>query len=120
MARVSFTDESREDLRDLDGSARKIVLKALRKLETDPEQRGEPLGGELTTYRKLIVGNRTYRIIYRVEGEEIVVVWVIAKRADSECYEMALARLAMHSNRDLAGKLATVVDKVWSATETQP
>jgi mRNA interferase RelE/StbE len=44
MARIVLTSEAREDLRDLDGSARKIVLKAIRKLEVDPDKRGQPLG----------------------------------------------------------------------------
>ena len=39
MARVEFTAQAREDVRDLDGSARKLVLRAIKKLEDDPEKR---------------------------------------------------------------------------------
>lgn len=62
MAVVRLSGEAKEDLRDLDGSARKIVAKALKKLEEEPEKRGAPLGstarGDLSTFRKLVVGNR--------------------------------------------------------------
>ena len=40
MVQVVLTAEAREDLRDLDGSTRRIVLKATRKLQVDPDKRG--------------------------------------------------------------------------------
>jgi mRNA interferase RelE/StbE len=50
MARVKLTEDAREDLRDLDGSARTLVFKVLKKLESEPEKRGTPLGtGPATT-----------------------------------------------------------------------
>ncbi|THJ68436.1 type II toxin-antitoxin system RelE/ParE family toxin [Arthrobacter echini] len=98
MASVQLTDDAREDLLGLDGSARKIVLKTLLKLEDQPESRGQPLGsrktGNLTGLRKLVVGDRDYRIVYRVEDDGTVwVIWVIGRRADDEVYALALARL---------------------------
>ena len=123
MARVVLTAEAREDLRDLDGSVRKVVLKALKKLEVDPELRGQPLGsradGSLTTFRKLVVGDRDYRVIFRVESDgAVVVVWVVGRRSDNECYELALTRLRMHPvDRDLAEELAGLLEQVWTATE---
>lgn len=98
MARVVLTDDAKEDLKDLDGAAAKLVIKALLKLEDSPEQRGAPLGsrlkGNLTGLRKLVVGDRDYRVIYNVEADGTVcVVWVIGKRSDDEVYDLALARL---------------------------
>jgi mRNA interferase RelE/StbE len=118
VAKDQLTSDAREDLRDLDGSSRKRVLKALKKLETEPEQRGEPLGsralGNLVTFRKLVVGDRNIRVIYRVETDgNVVVVWVIAERADDKCYELAVSRLRMHSDRELAARVAQVLDEVW-------
>jgi mRNA interferase RelE/StbE len=117
MARVTLTEDAREDLHDLDGTARLVVLKALKKLETEPMQRGQPLGsrarGDLTSFRKLVVGNRDYRIVYRVETDgTVVVVWVIARRADDECYELALARLRLHGDAGVRG-LADSLEDVW-------
>lgn len=101
-AQVKLLPEAVDDLRALDGSARKIVLGGINKLRTDPEQRGAPLGshasGNLTGFRKLVVGNRAYRIVYRVHADgTVAVVWVIGQRADSEVYDAALARLAQYS-----------------------
>ncbi|MFI5729160.1 type II toxin-antitoxin system RelE/ParE family toxin [Kribbella sp. NPDC051587] len=117
MAKVELTGDALEDLKDLDGAARQLVMKALRKLETDPELRGAPLGAQtgsdLTTFRKLVVGNRDYRIVYRIQEDgTVVVVWVIAKRADSEVYELAAARLKTYGDRQIAEELLTMLESV--------
>lgn len=56
MARVTLTSDAKEDLRDLDGSAQELVLKGLKKLETEPLKHGAPLGtrpsGDLTGFRR--------------------------------------------------------------------
>lgn len=106
MAVVKLLREAAEDVRDLDGSARVLVLKALEKLKTNPEQRGQPLGskatGNLTSLRKLVVGNRDYRIVYRcLDADRIAVVMVVAKRADNEVYDLAVARLRMHEDPEM-------------------
>src|ERR1700747_1154651 len=98
MAGAGLTEDALEDLRDLERSIQKQVLKGLLKLEDNPAQRGLPLGSKgtsnLTTFRKLIVGDRDYRIIFRVEQDgSASVVWVIGKRDDSEAYELGDARL---------------------------
>jgi mRNA interferase RelE/StbE len=117
MAAVTLTDDAREDFRDLDGSARREVAKGLKKLETDPHLCGTPLGsrsgGNLTTFRKLVVGNRAYRIVYRVEDDgTVVVVWVIGRRADDEAYELAMSRLRLHGSAAVR-ELATSLEQVW-------
>lgn len=123
MARVELTDDARDDLHDLDRSVQIQVIKGLRKLEDSPSQRGQPLGSKsnnnLTTFRKLVVGNRGYRIVYRVETDEtVVVVWVIGPRADDEAYELAMSRLRLHGNpaiRELAGSL----EELWRSRPEQ-
>ncbi|MQA16078.1 MAG: type II toxin-antitoxin system RelE/ParE family toxin [Pseudonocardiaceae bacterium] len=117
MAKVQLSEEAREDFHDLDGASQRIVAKALRKLETDPHLRGRPLGnrtgGDLTTFRKLVVGNRDCRIICRVDPDgTIVVVWVIGKRADDEAYELAMSRIRMHSDVTVR-QLATSLENIW-------
>lgn len=118
MARVVLTDEAKEDLRDLDGSARRLVLRALRKLEDSPESRGAPLGsrrtGNLTGFRKLVVGDRQYRVVYRVEEDGTVcVIWVIGSRVDEECYRLAMARLQTHATGDLAREMTSALSALW-------
>lgn len=106
MAVVKLMREAAEDIRDLDGSARVLVLKALNMRKTNPEQRGQPLGstaiGNLTSLRKLVVGNRDYRIVYRcLDDNRIAVVLVVARRADNEVYELAVSRLRMHNDPEM-------------------
>jgi mRNA interferase RelE/StbE len=120
VAEVQLTSDAREDLRDLDGSSRKLVLKAIKKLEVEPEKRGEPLGsralGNLSTFRQLTVGDREIRIIYRIELDgTVVVVWVIGRRADSACYEPALSRLKLHPDHRLAAVAERLLTEVWKA-----
>ncbi len=121
MAQVVLIPEAQADIRALDGSARKLVLTALVKLRESPEQRGAALGsrssGNLTGLRKLVVGDRQYRIVYQVESDgSVVVVWVVGSRVDSECYDLAVARLDVYATqpqrRDiLRGLLDTAFDK---------
>lgn len=119
MARVVLTAEAKEDVRDLDGAERKIVLKALKKLESEPEKRGEPLGSRatsnLTGLRKLVVGDKQYRIVYRVEENgDVAVVWVVGSRTDGECYDMTAARLKVYQgNPEMLGKLGAMLSEVY-------
>ncbi|HVW40399.1 MAG TPA: hypothetical protein VHC18_03520 [Amycolatopsis sp.] len=103
--RVSTEDAAARFGADLDGAERKLVFKALRKLRTEPDKRGVPLGSELTTFRKLVVGNRQFRIVFRVEPDgTVVVVWVVASRVDSECRQLtALLRRAVRVASASAG-----------------
>ncbi|HEY3409446.1 MAG TPA: type II toxin-antitoxin system RelE/ParE family toxin [Propionicimonas sp.] len=119
MAKVVLTGDAREDLRDLDGAARKVVLKAIAKLRDNPEMRGEPLGsrqtGNLTTFRKLVVGNRDYRVVFRVDPEGTVcVIWVIGRRVDEECYQLAMARLQLHADVPYAAQMKESLEQIWS------
>lgn len=117
MARVRLTEEAREDYFDLEGSARRVVAEGLKKLETEPDQRGQPLGnratGDLTTFRKLVVGDRDFRIVYRIEADgTVVIVWVIGKRADDGAYELAMSRLLLYGSAEVR-ELATSLEEIW-------
>ncbi|MDR7300612.1 type II toxin-antitoxin system RelE family toxin [Haloactinomyces albus] len=112
---VVLTDDAKEDLRELDGSARKLVLKALTKLKQAPEQRGASLVGVLATFRKLVIGDRDYGIVYRVETDGTVVVgYVIGKRTDGEAYELARSRLALHHNQSAAQAVTELLDRAYN------
>lgn len=119
MATIILTPAAQDDIRALEGSARKLVLNGLNKLKASPAQRGAPLGsrtsGDLTGLRKLVVGNRQYRIVYRVDQDEsIVVVWVVGSRVDAECYNLAVARLEMYAKRpELRAILQGILEKAF-------
>lgn len=107
MAEVLLMDEAVEDLEGLDGASRRAVFRKLLELQDDPEQRGQPLGsnlgGNLTGYRKIKCGRKqSLRIVFRIEADgTIAVVTVIAKRADDEVYQTAVARLQLHDDEDI-------------------
>jgi mRNA interferase RelE/StbE len=123
MAELFFLDEAITDLEDLDGSARRLVLGKMRLLATNPEA-GEPLGsrrtGNLTGFRKLVVGNRTYRVVYRVEQSgDICVIWVIGARDDEACYETTIARLSALGDSPTAKRLADAIQQMRPAAQRQ-
>lgn len=93
---IVFTDDAIDDLRRIGPDAARRAVVKLGILRTDVHA-GRPLGGELTGYRKLVVGDRTWRIVYRVDEAKTVVVceiWAIGNRADSEVYREAKKRIA--------------------------
>ncbi len=113
MAHLEFLDDALHDLTGLDGRARKKVLARLVQLEAQPEM-GAPLGSRaasnLTTFRKVVVGRNTYRILYKLGPDgELIVIWVIAGRADNECYNIAAQRLADYGDSPPLAELAEVL-----------
>ena len=72
---------------------------------------GLPLGGALAGWRKITVGDRDWRIIYRMNADEAVAtVWVIGDRADAACYEEAQQRVqALGKGRPEAQSLAATM-----------
>lgn len=110
---VRLTQDAMDDLRTLmrkgDPQVVKWVLKKCLMLERDPKA-GEELLGGLIGYRKLVVGNRDWRVVWRVTHDEIgrtivdvAEVWAVGARSDSEIYNEMSQRIAA-----LKGKPATV------------
>ncbi|HZS94181.1 MAG TPA: type II toxin-antitoxin system RelE/ParE family toxin [Chloroflexota bacterium] len=94
--RVQLIAEAVEDLIRYSRSG-KIVpfLKKLLQLEEKGEDAGLPLGKGLTGWRKIVVGDRDWRIIFTMdERKTVATVWVIGDRSDSACYEEAQRRIA--------------------------
>ncbi len=73
----------------------------LRRLEYEPEMQGKPLSNELAGYRSIRAVGQRYRIIYKIEEEQVIVAVVavgIRKAGDKkDVYELArkLARLGL-------------------------
>ena len=131
--RVRFTDPAFEDLRVM---ARKgdpqVVRAALKKcllLERDPEA-GEPLKGGLIGYRKLVVGDRDWRIIWRVTHDEtgaiivdVAEIWAVGARSDAEVYDEMLQRVKVLGRSPHTMPLAEAIDamgKLVHGLEAQP
>jgi mRNA interferase RelE/StbE len=60
-----------------------------------------------------VVGDRDYRIVYRVEPDgSVVVVCVIARRGDDEVYQLAVSRLRLHP-AEAAREFAATLEDIW-------
>lgn len=101
---ILYTDDAKADLRDLDGSQRKTVIKAITKVSQNPLPvneggYGKPLGNkhenDLTGLCKIKLVKEGIRVVYAlVRTETSMKIIVIAARADDEVYEIAAQRHA--------------------------
>ena len=70
-----------------------MISQRVDQLATSPEQQGKALLGELAGFRSVRAVGHRYRIVYRVERREIVVVIVAVGRRKSgdttDIYELA-------------------------------
>lgn len=99
---IHYSDEAKTDLRDLDGSQRKSVLKAIKKVSQNPLPVNEggydkPLGNkhgkDLTGLCKIKLMKEGIRVVYAlIRTETTMKIVVIAARSDDEVYEVAAQR----------------------------
>ena len=99
---ILYSDEAKEDLSALDGSQRKIVIKAIRKVTRNPLPAneggyGKPLGNkhgnDLTGLCKIKLVKEGIRVVYAlIRTETAMKIIVIAARSDDEVYEIAAQR----------------------------
>src|ERR1700730_14569412 len=110
--RVELIDEAMEDLQRYAQSGNlPLFLKKLLHLEEAGKEAGLPLGGGLAGWRKIVVGDRNWRIIFSTDpADTVATVWVIGDRNDARCYEDAERRVrALGRTRPEARSLAAVL-----------
>jgi len=120
--RVELIDEAVEDLvRYAESGNLPLFLKRLLRLEEAGEDAGLPLGRGLTGWRKIVVGDRNWRIIFTTNPERTVAtVWVIGDREDSECYDIAQRRVqAIEKAQPQAASLAAVMFQLSQAQRAE-
>lgn len=87
---VKLSESAKIEFSKLDGSIKKLVLKQLIALETNPykgKSLGNKFGMHLTGLYKLYIHKKQIRIVYEVvENELLVYVLGIGKRDDLEVY----------------------------------
>ncbi len=100
--RVQLIDDALADLLKLAESGKlRAFLKKLIEIEQKGSQAGVALGKGLTGWRKLTVGDRDYRIVFRVNPDETVAtICVIGDREDEACYVEAQKRAEHIKNAD--------------------
>ncbi len=119
---VRLTDAAFDDLillaRKGDPQAVRWALKKCLLLERNPEA-GEELRGALIGYRKLTVGNRDWRVVWRVTHAEagtafvdVAEVWAVGARSDSEVYAEMEARVARLAATPRTMALADAVERL--------
>jgi mRNA interferase RelE/StbE len=118
---VRLTDPAVEDLAGLMRKDPQIVRWALKKmlqLETDPEA-GQPLLGELVGWRKLAVGNRDWRVVWRVTHDraggvivDVAEVWAAGARPDGAVYAEMAERVRTLPDTPRTTALADLVVKL--------
>lgn len=115
MVEITFTDAAIDDLRKIGPEAIPKIFKKLLLLLDSPKA-GYPLGGDLTGFRKLVVGANTWRIVYRIVDDksiEICEVWALGARADSEVYDEATKRVrAAASTQPELLRLSEVIERL--------
>lgn len=99
---IKYTNDANNDLAELDGSQKKQVLKAVRKVSENPLPSseggyGKPLGNKqgrnLTGLLKIKLVDLGIRVVYRLlRTETSMQIIVIAARSDDEVYEIAAKR----------------------------
>lgn len=99
---VAFYPDALKDIKRLDGSQRKIVLKAIEKNRTNPLPQneggfGKPLGNnagtDLTGFMKIKLRGSGIRIVYRlIRIKEKMAIVVVGAREDMEVYRTAQRR----------------------------
>jgi mRNA interferase RelE/StbE len=114
--RVELIDEAVVDLAGLAESGNiKQFFKKLLEIEANGAMAGEPLGRNLVGWRKLTVGNRNWRIIFRVSPDETVaLVCVVGDREDAACYEEAERRAKEKNDADAASLAASMMEVLGS------
>jgi len=116
---VRLTDGAIEDLRSLLKVDPQIVRWAFKKmihLEQDPRA-GDPLLGGLIGYRKITVGDRDWRVVWRIAEDqlggfrvEVAEVWAVGYRNESEVYTEVSSRVAAAGDSPAKRALSDVLD----------
>lgn len=118
---VRLTEDSIADLHRLQKRDPQIVRWAIKKmlLLERSAHAGEPLLGSLIGFRKLVVGDRDWRIVWRIVNDEvggIVVevaeVWAAGARSDSEIYKEMQARVDALGSSPKAIALTEVIESM--------
>ena len=118
-ATLRLTLAAEEDIRRLARGHQTVLRKVSAKIELllENPRAGEPLRGGLVGFRKIAVADRSYRIVWRVlesdGGEtvvEVVEIWAVGARADSEVYEEMEQRVALLGNAPPVGPLTQVIE----------
>ncbi|MGH3182003.1 MAG: type II toxin-antitoxin system RelE/ParE family toxin, partial [Acidimicrobiales bacterium] len=123
---VRLTEPAVDDLEGLNERNPQAVRWALKKmllLERNPEA-GEELHKELVGWRKLVVGNRDWRVVWRVTFDEsggvavdVAEVWAVRARSEGEVYAEMQSLVASLPRTPQTVALSDVVERLGKVAE---
>lgn len=95
MHQIEWTEYSKDDYDNLDGSQKVFVDKAIKRIKLRGMDAGQPLHGALAQCNKLKNKKMGLRVIFReVQGKfEVIQVVVIGKRDKKTVYKVAENRI---------------------------
>ena len=104
--KLDFLPEALKDMKNLGGNQKILVLKAIKKVQTNPLPTyeggfGKPLGNKggnnLTGFLTIKLRDAGIRVVYKlIKTETEMLVIVVGARADDEVYEIADKRIKRH------------------------
>jgi mRNA interferase RelE/StbE len=117
--RVELIDDAVADLaKHAESGKLKLFFRKLLEIEASGSQAGEPLGRDLVGWRKITVGNRDWRIVFRVDrAETVATVCVIGDRDDGARYEEAKKRADDIEDVDAASLAESMMELFGSRKE---
>ena len=74
MYKIKLTKLAIEKLNDIESKTRNQIINKIEVLKEEPNLRGKPLKGILKEYRSIRAAGQRYRIIYKVEEDEVLVI----------------------------------------------
>jgi mRNA interferase RelE/StbE len=122
--RVEILDEVLGDLEATRKSGRlKDFLAKLVRLEDEGADVGLPLGHRaerrLVGWNKIVVGDRNWRIVFRMKDDTTAVVGIIGDRDDDQCYRDLAHRVGPENRLGQTLSLAAALAQMMQATKTQ-
>ena len=92
MYRIKLTELVAQTLQGLEATARSQIIRKIDQLKEAPELLGKALSGPLKRFRSVRAAGQRYRIVYRIEESQVVVIVVevgIRKAGDKkDIYEL--------------------------------
>ena len=122
--RVELLEEVVGDLQAVRASGRlKDFLAKLVRLEDEGHAVGQPLGrradSRLVGWHKIVVGDRNWRIVFRMKDPSTAVVGVIGDRDDDACYRELARRVGPDNGLGQTLSLAATLAQVMLAGKGQ-
>lgn len=97
MYSIEYHEEVKNDFKKLGHSTTLLVLKKIKKIAQNPiigDALGNKANSDLSGFRKVYVGNKRVRIVYKIINVRIeVFIVAVGKRDNMEVYKKAAGRI---------------------------